>query len=104
MIDCVSAQNYRGLLPAVRPGGRGASITPPLADGLPDNVTSHAVQSSGDHATLENVVQLANDGILTGSRRKVFDLDNAQAAFNLLLTGHGRGKIIVRPNASVEHG
>lgn len=100
LLDAVSADNFAALLPAVRPGGRTAGITPPLHPATRDDITVHPITSVGDGRTLRQIVRLVDEGVLRVAVQDAFALEDVARAHDKLATRHGRGKIVLSATAT----
>jgi NADPH2:quinone reductase len=102
-VDAVADLVGQGLLartlPAVKEGGRAASIvelTGDFEEAVDRNITLHGVLVRPSAATLDRLAAAVEAGSLRPIVDQVVELDGIAAAHRRLETGHGQGKIVLR--------
>jgi NADPH:quinone reductase len=86
-------------LPAVREGGRAASIvelTGDFEEAVDRNISLHGVLVRPSAATLDRLAAAVEVGTLRPIVDEVVELDGIAAAHRRLETGHGQGRIALR--------
>lgn len=96
MMDNVSADNFSAYAPLVRSGGWAISTHEPLGT-APDGVKTELIISWEQRAAYEQVVKLVDDGVLTVRIGAEFPFDRASAAYDLVESRHGRGRVLLVP-------
>ncbi|HKV67808.1 MAG TPA: NADP-dependent oxidoreductase [Gaiellales bacterium] len=102
-LDAVADLVGQGLLarslPAIREGGRAASIvelTGDYEEAVDRNITLHGVLVSPSADTLERLAAAVSGGGLRPVVDQVFEPGAIAAAHRRLETGHGQGKLVLR--------
>jgi NADPH:quinone reductase-like Zn-dependent oxidoreductase len=103
VLDAVGTEDYQlRSLNALREGG----LLIPLLGGVDQAVGTAAEQQSKraigvlvepDHAALESLAALAEDGNLTVAVERIFSLEQAAEAQELVRTGSVQGKVVLTP-------
>jgi len=102
-LDAVADLVGQGLLarslPAIREGGRAASIvelTGDYEEAVDRNITLHGVLVRPSADTLERLAAAVAGGALRPIVDQVVQLESVAAAHRRLETGHGQGKLVLR--------
>jgi NADPH:quinone reductase-like Zn-dependent oxidoreductase len=96
LVDCVGPDNFLAHTSVVRAGGRAIGLVgPPPA--VPEGVEGHLVLSWERPETNAEVVKLVEEGVLNVRVSKRFSFAQAQGAFDVLATRHGRGSLLLVP-------
>ena len=98
VVDTVGGETLTRSLPGLRRGGTLVTLPAPpprdLAKANGVRVVFFIVEP--DRAELEVLAHLASDGSLRAEVARVYPLSCARAAYEFGLTGHPRGKVVVR--------
>ncbi|HVZ20807.1 MAG TPA: NAD(P)-dependent alcohol dehydrogenase [Vicinamibacterales bacterium] len=106
IVDAAAAYSFGRCRALLAPAGTYVTTMPGLRiafDGLRARLASRQRARSfvgrGSEARRAEVAELMAQGLLKPAVGQVFSLDDAPSAVSLLMTGHARGKLVVRPGS-----
>ncbi|WP_024805006.1 NADP-dependent oxidoreductase [Nocardia sp. BMG51109] len=100
VLDAAGKRTVRALGPLLLPGGRLASVVDPKVR----SAGGHYVLARPHRPDLEEVAQMAADGVIQVEVSTVFPLSRTAQAHRLSQGGHTRGKIVVIVDESITGG
>jgi len=101
VFDTVGGEVHRRSFAALKPGGLlvyiNAAPIDPRIDPYPprQDVRVVSAQIRATTERLEAQLELAARGVIKGQVGRVFRFEEARAAYDLVQTGHGRGKVLI---------
>ena len=97
VFDTVGGEVHRRSFAALKPGGLLVYINAAPIDPNPlrQDVRVVAAQIRTTTERLEAQLELAARGVIKGQVGRVFPFEQARAAYDLVQTGHGRGKVMI---------
>jgi len=98
LFDAVGGDTAAEALKAVKDGGRAAMVAFPLPDN-PDQgrgINVESFSATANRARLDALAKLVQDGALRMEIQEVMPLAEARAALEKVMTGHTRGKIVLK--------